>query len=509
MYLVLTALLALNVSAEILNAFKTVNNSIKTANGVIDAKNNSSYKSFDELAKDPKTADKARIWQPAAMEAQKVASDMDKYINDLKNLLEKESGENIENGVKEMNPSNLDAPSRIFDTQGKGEELYSKLKAFKTNILNVLNPDKFPDPIIKKAVADKRAELEKTLPLDLSIPKSQSGNSEQSFGTAYFHMTPSIAAMTILSKFQNDVKNSEAEVVDYCLSQVGSVKVVFDEFAPLIGTNSTYLMPGQELEVSAGIGAFSKGAKPTVIINGANQPLTADGMAMYKTTVSGAGEKSVDVKINYVKPDGSTATLNKTIKYTVGIPSGASAFLEKMNVMYTGVENPVLISAGSAGAEKMSVSFTGGGGSTRAGGDRYIFKPTNVGPAELKITVEGKTTAIPIRVKNLPDPIALVGGKKGGPIASADFKAQGGLIARLLDSDFDAPFQVVSYKVGANGGSIPVYREVPNDGARWGGGATSLINQAGPGSSIFFDQIRVKGPDGKVRELPGIYFNLR
>ena len=81
--------------------------------------------------------------------------------------------------------------------------------------------------------------------------------------------------------------------------------------------------------------------------------------------------------------------------------------------------------------------------------------------------------------------------------------------AKLLDSDFEAPFQVLSYKVGANGGNISVYREVPNEGARWGSGADALIKQAGPGSSIFFDQIRVKGPDGKVRELPGIYFNLR
>ena len=103
----------------------------------------------------------------------------------------------------------------------------------------------------------------------------------------------------------------------------------------------------------------------------------------------------------------------------------------------------------------------------------------------------------------------MVGGKKGGPIGAAEFKVQGGIIAKLLDSDFEAPFQVLSYKVGANGGNISVYREVANEGARWGSGADALIKQAGPGSSIFFDQIRVKGPDGKVRELPGIYFNLR
>jgi len=508
MYLVLTALLALNVSAEILNAFKTVNNSIKNANGVIDTKNKTSFSSFDELAKDPKTAEKAATWQPLALNAKKLSDDVNGYIDGLKTELVKISGTVVENGVEEMNPSNLDAASNIFDTQKKGEELHDKLEGFKKQLLGILDPSKFTDPAIKKTVAEKRAEFEKTLPLDLSVPASQTGSSNKDWSSAYFHMTPSIAAMTILSKFQNDVKNSEAQVVDFCLQQVGSVKVIFDKFQPLIGTNSTYLMPGQELEVTAGIGAYSSAARPSISIGGANVPLGADGSALYKTKVSGAGERSVDVKISYVKPDGTTDVINKTIKYTVGIPSGASAFLEKMNVMYLGVDNPVLISAGSAGAEKMQVSFTGGSIS-KTGGDRFIAVPKQVGPAELKITVEGKTTAIPIRCKILPDPIALVGGKKGGPIGAAEFKVQGGIIAKLLDSDFEAPFQVLSYKVGANGGNISVYREVPNEGARWGSGADALIKQAGPGSSIFFDQIRVKGPDGKVRELPGIYFNLR
>src|SRR6187551_1843342 len=114
MYLVLTALLALNVSAEILNAFRTVNNSIKNANGVIDNKNKTSYSSFEELAKDPKTSEKAKLWQPLANEAKALAGDMDSYLNSLKTTLEKESGTVVENGVEEMNPSNLDAASRIF-----------------------------------------------------------------------------------------------------------------------------------------------------------------------------------------------------------------------------------------------------------------------------------------------------------------------------------------------------------------------------------------------------------
>lgn len=508
MYLVLTALLALNVSSEILNAFKTVNNSLMNANGVIDEKNIGVYRSFDELAKDEQTRANALKWQPLANEAAKLSADANKYIEDLKLKLKQEANLKTENGVEEFKEDDLDAATRLFDKKGEGPKLQKRLEDFKTQLLNILDPNKFTDQADKKDVVEEKEKLAKTLPLDLSIPKSQSGNTNYDWTQAYFHMTPTIAALTMLSKFQNDIKNSEAQMVDYCLSKVGSVKVVFDEFQPLIGTNATYLMPGQDLEITAGIGAYSKAARPTITINGASAPLNAEGVGVYKTQVSGVGSKSVVVNINYVKPDGTTGSVSKTINYTVGSPSGASIFLEKMNVMYIGVDNPLTVSAGSAGKEKMSVSFTGGTISS-VGGDKWIAKPTQTGTAEIRVTVEGKTSAFPIRCKTLPDPTAMVGGSKGGSIATALFKAQGGVIARLLDSEFESPFQVVSYRLGANGGAFPVYQEASNEGPRWSGAAANIVSRATPGSSIFFDQIRVKGQDGKVRELPGIFFNLK
>ncbi len=496
MYLVLTALLALNVSSEILNAFKTVDESIRTANAVVDEKNKTTYESFEAKLKKAETAEKAGIWYPKAQQAQKLSAEMSKYIDDLKTELKKESkGENIGTPEEKFSIDNLDASTRMLVEGPKGDELLKKLTDFRNQMLAI--------------VPEQKASFEKSLPLDLSIPKSQTGSTVQNdWKSAYFRMTPTIAALTILSKFQNDVKNSEAQIVDFCHKEIGEVEVVFDEFQAFAGTNSTYLMPGQELEITAGVGAFSKAAKPSVSINGAPVALGAEGTAVYKTTVNGAGEKSVNVEVKFKKPDGTDAVLNKTIKYTVGVPSGASVFLEKMNVVYIGVDNPVMVSAGSAGKEKMNVSFTGGA-ITSAGGDRYIIKPNKMGPAEIKITVEGKTSSFPMRVKSLPDPTAMVGANKGGSMPAAQFKAMGGLLAKLMDSEFDAKYDVISYVVGANGGAFQTYQQSANDGPRWSGGAAAIINKATPGSSIFFDQIRVKGPDGRVRELPGIFFNLK
>jgi gliding motility-associated protein GldM len=519
MYLVLTALLALNVSAEILNAFKTVNHSIITSNDVVTEKNNLTYSAFDKALNDPQTKENAQIWSPKAKQLQSISLAMYNTIDGMKHLLKLESQYEIDkDGKEKFNDANLDAATRVFDKDGKGKILYDSLTEYKKQMIAVLNPNA-PDiarnPILQKDVAKAQAEFEKQLPLDLRVPDSQtgaakSGDDVKDWVTNYFHMTPTIAAITILSKFQNDVKNSESQMVDYCYKQIGSVKVVFDQFEAFAGTNATYLMPGDELDVTAGIGAFSKAAKPTVTINGATQTLNSDGVADYKTKVEGAGEHTLTVNIAYFKPDGSPDTKTKVVKYTVGLPSGASIFLEKMNVVYIGVENPMTISGGSVGREKVHVSFASPGSSiSNTGGDHYIAKATTPGMSKIIINAAGKNYEFPIRVKNLPLPAGFIGSKKGGGISSAEFKAIGGLIARLEDSDFEAPFKVISYKLGAEGGGISGYTEATNNGNRWSGNAAGIVSRSTPGTHIFFDEIRVVGPDGKERQIAPMVFSLK
>ena len=519
MYLVLTALLALNVSAEILNAFKTVNHSITTSNDVVTGKNNLTYAAFDKALNDQQTKDNAAIWAPKANQIKNISSAMYSTIDGMKQMLKLESQYEIDkDGKEKFNDANLDAATRVFDKNGKGKVLYDSLAEYKKQMIAVLNPnapDIAKNPVLQKEVAKAQADFEKQLPLDLTVPQSQtgaakSGDDVKDWVTNYFHMTPTIAAITILSKFQNDVKNSEAQMVDYCYKQIGSVKVVYNQFEAFAGTNATYLMPGDELEIQAGIGAFSAAAKPDITINGAKQTLNADGVADYKTKVEGTGEHTVTVNIAYTKPDGTTATIPKVIKYTVGMPSGASIFLEKMNVVYIGVPNPMTISGGSVGAEKVHITFASPGATiTKTTGDHYEARATTPGMAKIIVNAAGKNFEFPIRVKNLPLPAGFIGSKKGGSISSAEFKAIGGLIARLEDSDFEAPFKVVSYKIGAIGGAISAYAQADNTGNRWNGNADALVKRASPGTQIFFDEIRVVGPDGKQREIAPMVFSLK
>ncbi len=436
------------------------------------------------------------------------------YIAGLQLQLKKEADLEIKDGVEEFREDNLDATTRLFDKKGEGKKLYDKLGQFKKDMLAILNPAEFAnEPELLKDVTRQRAEFEKSLPINLQVPKSQTGNQlsndAKGWTTNYFHMTPTIAGLTILSKFQNDVKNSEAQLVDYCHKKIGEVVVVYDKFQVIAQANTTYAMPGDDIEIVAGVGAFSAAARPTITIAGQVQQLTADGTALWKTKAGGAGIKPVDVVVEFTKPDGSKEKVVKKITYEVGQPAGIAVSADKMNVLYIGVDNPLTITAG-VGAEKIKASFSAGE-IGRTSGSHWSVKPRNGTSGEqfINVTVEGKTTPVKFRVKRLPDPGTFVGVKRGGSMPAGEFKVNGGVIARLIDSEFDAPFRVTSYVVGAIGGPYPIYQYAANEGNRWNGKAKEIIDRAGPGTSVFFDKIMVVGPDGQPRELPTMSFNLK
>ncbi|HYF33468.1 MAG TPA: gliding motility protein GldM [Chitinophagaceae bacterium] len=494
MYLVLTALLALNVSSEILNAFKTVNTTLKKSNDVLTQSTDKVFTAFDNLRKDPANAEKANIWYPKAKRAQELTNTLFGHIEQLKDSMMRGSGYDPEKGDTAYNESNLDVSTRIMDKNGGGPKLKSLLEQYKKDILAI-------DPKIGQEFATK-------IPINLDVPKSQTGTTANSDWTsAYFRMTPTIAAITILSKFQNDLKNTENQVTNYCLTQVGNVVYKFDKFEPLVGTNATYFMPGDEMEINAGLGAFNAEVKPTVTINGQSIPVNANGMANHKFKVNGTG--TIKVRVAFKDPNtGENKVLEKDLPYTVGMPSGASVFLKKMNVMYVGVDNPMTISGGSVGREKVKVVFPGGTISN-AGGDEWIAKPSTTGMSEIQVIADGKPYKFPMRLKLLPNPAGFVGRSKGGRISAADFKAQGGLLARLEDSEFEAGFRVVGYVLAASGGAFPNYQQANNEGNRWTGAAKAIVDKATPGTTIFFDQIRVVGPDGRNREITPMVFQLQ
>ncbi len=492
MYLVLTALLALNVSNEILNAFKTVNNSLNTASSMVEKKNVDIFKSFQKKLEDPKTKEKAEIWMPKAQKAKALSDDLYAFIDGLKLELKQEAGLKLVDGVEDYKEDDLEAATRLLvenapNGKGKGKILFDKLKKYKEDLLAI-------DPDVAK-------EIGPTLPLDLTPPPTKNNAVKDDMAYLYFHMTPTIAAITILSKFQNDIKNSEAQVVEYCHKEIGEVELIYDRFDALVGTNSQYLMPGEELIITAGIGAFSKAATPEISIDGANIAVK-DGTAEYKSIVSGSGPAIKRVSISFTKPDGTKARVDKEIRYTVGVPSGLVVSTDKTRVFYQGCENPLSITGGG-GDEKVSLTVEGNGVSFRkVSPGQYIVNCSNLGSAIVYAT-DGKTKQkITIPVKKVPAPLATVGGKAGGPISANVFRVQKGVAAELRDFVFEGlKFDVLSFTLVFAGKGFDNTRIEEVIGPYFNSTVQSLLKRCESGTNVTIDEIKVRGPGGFTTTL--------
>lgn len=493
MYLVLTAMLALNVSAEIINAFKTIDSSLVKSNSTLSSATSEIYDAFAASLEEPKTREKAAIWKPKADQVKALSQKLSDYIDNLKDDLKRGSGYDPEKGDTAFKIDNLDAATRIMGTEGKGEELRLALEQYKNDILSI-------DPEIAK-------EFDHSLPINTEKPVSQAGNTNQDWTAAYFHMTPTIAALTILSKFQNDVKNTENKVASFCFKKIGDVKVIFDKFEPMIGANATYLMPGEQLEIKAGLGAFNASVMPKVFINGNAVTVGANGVADVKMPAGGSGPHKMNIDVKYPDPaTGEEKTISKVFEYTVGQPSGVAVMADKMNVLYVGVDNPLTITAG-AGSEKVNASINNGSVS-RAGGSKYIAKPKEPGTADVNVMVDGKSVGkVAFRVKYLPPATGMVGTFEGGQVSTAQFKAMGGVRAVLQNSEFEALYEVVSYTIADL--SSADYNPVSNNGARWGGSAATVVNNLKPGRGVYIDNIKARGPDGRTITLKPLSFILR
>ncbi|MFN9711081.1 MAG: hypothetical protein ACK55K_06700 [Bacteroidota bacterium] len=187
MYLVLTALLALNVSAEIINAFKVVDNSLNTTNRVVNTSTQTIMASFKEKLADPSSADKAKIWMPKAEQAVQYSKVLYNYISELKDKIKLGAGfdpSDPESGFKE---DNIDASTRVMDKQGNGKKLLESIEKYKKDILAL-------DPEVGALLKDVINNV-----INTEIPKlsNKTNLSNVTWTSVYFNNTPTVAALTM------------------------------------------------------------------------------------------------------------------------------------------------------------------------------------------------------------------------------------------------------------------------------------------------------------------------
>jgi gliding motility-associated protein GldM len=492
LYIVLIALLALNVSAEILNAFKTVNESIGRSNLSIGQKNALIYREFaKQMQQDPK---KVGPLKAKAEQVKKQCEDVNAYIDSLQKLIVAQSGGRDDSGDI-IGMDNLDVPARIMENQKNGPELKARLERLRSNLLGF-----FP--------ANMREQQEKIFPLKLVTPKREG---MKTWSVATFDMVPTIAAVTILSKLQNDIRNSEAQVIDYLYGQINAQQFTFDTYAPLVSASSGYIMQGQKYEAKIMLGTYSSTVNPTITVNG--QPVqVSNGVGTFSTVASSVGEHNYKVAVSLKDKNGEVKTFNTTGSYMVGA-SSLSVSATGMNVLFIGLDNPVSIAAAGVPAESVSASISQGS-LHKTGTGHYVARVTSVGNASISVSANvGGAAArnlgtMKFRVMRVPDPVAEVGGSKGGRMQSSVFRVQQGVQAVLENFYFDTKFVITHFTMGFDGTGFNDYLEKQANTALFTPDMKQLMQRCRPGTRIFIDEIRAKAPDGTTRSLPGINFKL-
>jgi gliding motility-associated protein GldM len=498
MYLVLTALLALNVSNEILHAFKVINESVTSSNESIVDKNKKVYDAFEDSENEAGQRERVKPFNDKAKQIKAEAEKTIKFLEEWKEKVVTQAGGRDEKGEIEKE-DDINASTDLLVENKGGDEIKQRLIDVRAKMLSVVGQ------------ANAKAALDKNLPIRIVDVKPTEDNRSGSWSYAHFHNMPTIAAVTMLAKFQNDVRNSEAAILNQLAIEAGDVQVKFDNFKAIAVPRNSYVLAGQKVEADIMLAAYNNAINPTVTSSGGRVTKVEAGVASWETSAAGAGLQTVKGTVS-INLGGRTETKPYEFQYMVGT-TGASLQLDKMNVFYIGVENPVTVSA--AGYSLQDVSLVIDDAQVVPGAlGHYNVKVEKPGQRMAKIIAKDKTgsheiATMPVRVKFIPDPVARVNGKSGGAIPANIFSVQMGIIAALDNFDFDTKFKVTGF----------TYLQLPKRGDLIGPftvkGATftkdckDAMGRLKAGDKVFLDEIKAVGPDGRTRTLNSIVFTMQ
>jgi len=495
MYLVLTAMLALNVSKDILKALTKLENSLSQTITTVENKNADVYETFVEAAKE--NPDKALEWKNKAFEVKEISAEMFTYISAMKDsLVVVSGGKDDETGA----PKALDAKSQpanyLIAEQGpkKATELKEKLNNFRQEIIKIADSD----PAIK-------ASLEGAF----NTADEKVGDKEVSWEYATFGEYPLGAIIPFLTDIQARVRNAESEVLSHLGKQIGKGEVSFNTVEAMVMSNSNYVTQGGTYEAEVFLAAYDDSQDPTIIIEG--KELSAenivDGKGKISFPATGVGEQTWGGKI-IIKQIGKgdvTYDIPKTT-YTVAPPSVVIS-PTKMNVLYRGVPNPIEIGVPGVDPAKIRVSGPGVSGSN----GQYTANVTGLKGKEINISVSVEETkddgttrmrnvgSKEFRIKGLPPAVGTIYKRSEG-LFSKNAISNATIEASFEDFPFDLDLVVTSYEI-AIPGSPP---ERVKNSNKIPSAIKDKIQRLKPGSTVSIRNIKARGPNNLQVDRVGI-----
>ncbi|MEO5673858.1 MAG: GldM family protein [Chitinophagales bacterium] len=544
MYLVLTALLALNVSAEILHAFHVVNSGLDVSSAAVQQKNNQTFSAFEEQLKNDQT--RTKPFYDKAQLVKKYSDQVYDSIEGLKRTMIETSGgmkDNVTEAKMDLKSAplselmkkgeleddrNLEVSTNLMINKKEGDKLKTSINKLRSDLLALVD-----DPNEKKM-------LEAQIPLRADDPVEKVDGVKKTWSEMNFEMVPTIAAITLLNKFQNDIRNSEDLIAEYLLRQINAKTVVVDRIQAKVIAATNYVMAGQQYKADIFVAAYSSTVNPKIYVGSLNPAIAkkdadgnfleltenpiggggrevgvSNGMGHYEVAASGEGLQHYAGAVEVQGPDGKPRYYPFEAEYQTA--KGAAVIAsDNLNIIYAGIPNPFSVSVPGFPAEKVNASVSDGSFTKKGAGKYEANMPSSLVGKKVNINVavsmDQGTRNIGIQeyvIKRIPDPIAQINGITEGDIPVTTLKVSPGIGAVLKDFYFQGvKFDVTSFEC--------IYiprRQDPkieqNSGARWGGNVAGFIQNAKPGDQIIFRKIKAKGPDGTVRPINSIPLQIK
>ena len=494
MYIVLLAMLALNVSTEVLQGFAVVQESLDRTTRNASSENEAIYGSFkDQMAANP---EKVREWFAKATQVRDMSDSLYNFAEALKVAIVKEA-DGPDGDVHNIdNTDNIDAAGTVMLSPigGKGRKLYNAINSYRDRILTYVT-----DPRQREIIMSN---------LSTKVPRHKN-NLGKNWQEYMFENMPVAAAVTLLAKLQNDVRYAEGEVLHTLVSNIDMKDIRVNKLAAFVVPEKTTLYPGERFMANIVMAAVDTTQQPEIYVNGARVN-THNGQ--YSFTAGGVGEHQFSGYILMRNARGDVLRRNFLQKYSViPVPGGATIAADLMNVLYAGYSNPMSVSVPGVPQNGVSVSMTGGRLIAKGAG-RYVAVPSAVGhDVTFRVTARDgdKTRSFPpftFKVRKLPDPtpyIALGTDRyKGGNLTKAGLMGASTLNAAIDDGILDIQFRVTGF-------STVFYDNMGNavQMASQGNAFTERMREQfrrlSRGRRFYITEVHAVGPDGVTRTLPG------
>lgn len=480
MYLIFIAMLALNMSKEVLSAFGILNNKIIESNGITDTRNQSS---FEQLAQ--KAVDQPGQFGDKKAKVEKIralSKEFNEYIESIKTTVTAKFERDPEGNLPYEEMDKGDLIDRMFFN---GDRVSKEGKEFLAKINN------YPAQI--KAIGGSsiaESEMKKIEARFATKPVySQKAGAKLDWIDYNYKGFPLIATITKLSQIQADIKTTESDIMSGMFQTDLVAAASLTAYQPIVVLDKSVFFQGEAVSGKIILGKFDPSLKAkSVVVNGSNVRAEA-GQAKFSFGSGNIGEHAIGGSFNFDE-NGKVVSLPIKDKYVVvARPKSATISADKMNVVYRGVVNPMTISFAGIPADKVSASAPGlssaGGGKfnmSPGGGNEVVINVTGTLPNGDKVS-DRKT----FRIKGIPGPTGTIRGETGvvkGPKSNLEIATIG---AKLEDFDFEVGLNVVGFNLKVTGQPTVVVQ-----GNRLNAQCKSVLSKAGRGDQVTISEIKTK-----------------